>query len=101
MLAPRRRGFTLYQLLVLLAILALLAAFLLPVIARARMAAMRAQSQNNLKQVGIALHSYNDSFRVLPAGNDDNNFSAAAKLLPFIEQDNLYKRIDFKKSIDD
>jgi type II secretory pathway pseudopilin PulG len=96
-----RRAFTLYQLLVLLALLVLFAAFLFPVIARARQAAARTQSANNLKILGIGVHAYNDSFGLLPPGHDDNHFSVTARLLPFIEQDALYKTIDFQKSIDD
>jgi prepilin-type processing-associated H-X9-DG protein len=96
-----RRAFTLFQLLLILALLAILFALLLPAIAKARIAAVRAQSQNNLKQLGLACHNYHDAFGLLPPGNDDNNFSAAAHLLPFIEQQNLFQQIDFKKSVDD
>jgi hypothetical protein len=101
LLSPRRRGLTLFQLLVVLALLAILLGLLLPAVARVRMVSVRAQSQNNLKQIGIALHNYNDTYGLLPPGVDDNHFSAAAKLLPFVEQQNLYNQIDFKKSVDD
>jgi type II secretory pathway pseudopilin PulG len=98
---PKRPGFTLFQLLLILAILLILLALLLPAVAKVRMAAARAQSQNNIKQMAIALHNYNDTYGKLPPGVDDNNFSAFSKLLPFIEQQNAYMLIDFKKSIDD
>jgi type II secretory pathway pseudopilin PulG len=99
---PRpRAAFTLFELLVLLALLALLLALLLPAVAKVRQAANRAQSQNNLKQLGLACHNYHDSFACLPPGNDDNNFSAAARLLPFVEQDNVFRQIDFKKPSSD
>lgn len=97
-----RKAFTLFQLLVVLAILAILLGLLLPAVAKVREAAARAQSQNNLKQIGIAVHNYASTFNdVLPPGKDANNFSTAAYLLPYIEQDNVFKMIDFKKSVDD
>jgi hypothetical protein len=97
----RRSAFTLFQLLILLALLMVLFALLLPAVAKVRLAAARAQSANNLKQILLALHNYNDVHNVLPAGNDGNNFSVAVHILPYIEQDNLYKSIDLKKSVDD
>jgi type II secretory pathway pseudopilin PulG len=96
-----RRGLTLFQLLVVLALLAILLGLLLPAIAKVRGAAARNQSVNNLKQLVLALHNYNDTYGLLPPGVDDNHFSAASKLLPFIEQQNIFNRLDFKKSIDD
>jgi prepilin-type processing-associated H-X9-DG protein len=96
-----RKGLTLFQLLVILALIAILIGLLLPAVQKVREAAARTQSQNNLKQLGIALHNYHAVYNVLPPGIDDNHFSTAAYLLPYIEQDNLFKNIDFKKSIDD
>jgi hypothetical protein len=96
-----RPAFTLFQLLVVLAILLILFALLLPAIFKARVNAERARKTNNLKQLVLGLHNYNDTYGHLPAGVDDNNFSATSKLLPFIEQQNIYNMIDFKKSIDD
>jgi hypothetical protein len=96
-----RRAFTLFQLLLILALLAILLGLLLPAVAKVRMAAARSQSANNLKQIALAVHNYESTYTVLPPGNDDNHFSVAAKLLPFIEQDNLFKLIDLKKPIDD
>jgi type II secretory pathway pseudopilin PulG len=101
MLKQKRSGFTLFQLLLVLAILLILLALLLPALAKVRAAAARSQSQNNLKQLGIAVLNYESAYAVFPPGVDDNLFSAASKLLPFIEQNNAYRLIDFKKSIDD
>jgi type II secretory pathway pseudopilin PulG len=96
-----RRAFTLFQLLLVLAFLAILFALFLPALAKVRIAAARAQSQNNLKQIGLACHIYHDANGTFPPGNDANNFSAAAYLLPYIEQEAVFKQIDFKKPMDD
>jgi hypothetical protein len=82
-------------------VLAILLALLLPAVQKVREAAARVQSQNNLKQIGLACHNYLSVYNVFPPGVDDKHFSAAAKLLPYIEQDNLYKSIDLKKPADD
>ena len=92
-----RPAFTLIQLLVIIAILAMLAAMLFPAVMKVRSAAGRVQSQNNLKQIGLACHNYHDVNGRFPSGNDDNNFSAAAYLLPYLEQDATFKAIDFSK----
>jgi Tfp pilus assembly protein PilE len=96
-----RPAFTLFQLLIVIAILAILLGLLLMAVQKVREAAARVQSQNNLKQMMLAVHNYHDVNNAFPSGVDDNHFSTATKLLPYIEQDNLFKTIDFKKSIDD
>ena len=97
----KRPGFTLFELLVVLALLGLLFALLLPAVQKVRQAAGRAQSANNLKQYALACHNYHDTFRSFPPGVDSNGFSALAHLLPFVEQDNVYKQIDFNKPTTD
>src|SRR5215472_11752849 len=101
MTTRNRPAFTLFQLLIVIAILAILLGLLLPAIVKARAEAERAKAFNNLKMLVLGLHNYHDVYASFPAGVDDNKFSASSKLLPFLEQDNLFKTIDFTKSIDD
>ncbi len=101
MRTPARSAFTLFELLVVLALLLLLFALFLPLIAKARAEAQRKQKLNNLRQLGIACHTYHDVMGNLPAGNNDKNFSAVAYLLPYIEQDNVFRMMDFTKDVDD
>lgn len=104
----RLRGFTLIELLVVIAIIATLVAILLPAVQQAREAARRSNCKNNLKQLGIALHNYHDTYNVLPfrsggtgACNNlgtyyDGNcsrLSGVFSLLPFIEQSALFDTI--------
>lgn len=99
----RRAGFTLIELLVVIAIIAVLIALLLPAVQQAREAARRSQCQNNLKQIGLALHNYHDVYNTFPMAyvrHEPANQSANIEgwgwhvmILPFVEQNNLFDQL--------
>lgn len=102
----RRQGFTLVELLVVIAIIGILVALLLPAIQAAREAARRTQCVNNLKQLGVGLHNFHDTYKRLPAACYDQIFqqyggnwyrwSYLAALLPFVEQGPLFDELTVK-----
>ena len=109
--SPSRRGFTLIELLVVIAIIAVLIALLLPAVQQAREAARRTQCKNNLKQLGVALHNYHDTFGTLPPGwvgvtngaSDIYGMNAwgwGARILPQIDQSPLFNQIDFNSKME-
>ena len=113
----RKRAFTLVELLVVIAIIGILVALLLPAIQAAREAARRSQCQNNVKQLGVALHNYHDTNKVFPPGGIDygwssnmagsaepanklvKNLNGLALLLPYLEQQSLYSQMDFTQCV--
>src|SRR5712691_7713632 len=97
----RREAFTLIELLVVIAIIGVLIGLLLPAVQKTREAANRMKCSNNLKQFGLAMHNYLSTHTVLPptgyfpAGGPNVTWSANARLLPYIEQENLFRQINF------
>src|SRR6185312_5723103 len=92
-----RGGFTLIELLVVIAIIGVLIALLVPAVQKVREASARAQCSNNMKQIGLALHGFHDTYKKFPEARDPFPFafSPHAHLLPYVEQQQLFDTIDF------
>src|SRR5438552_16371120 len=102
-LGKARGAFTLIELLVVIAIIAILIALLVPAVQKVRAAAARTQCINNLKNIGLALHNYHDTYKTLPPAFYNSGgaskmeyISWMARILPFIDQVPLYTQIDTK-----
>jgi type II secretory pathway pseudopilin PulG len=102
--APQRWGFSVLELLVTIAVLAILLALLMPAVQTSREAARRVECGNKLKQVGLALHNYHDSHHILPVatsygppwGVTRQHWSWTARILPYLEQEQLYDLMSFQ-----
>lgn len=106
-MSRHRSGFTLMELLLVIGIIGILIGLLLPAVQKVREAANRARCQNNLKQIGLALHNYHVSQNEFPMGsrNDRPQLLTAPRttymieLYPYLDQENTYRRWDPKVTI--
>src|SRR3989442_610469 len=102
----RQSGFTLIELLVVIAIIAILIALLLPAVQQAREAARRSQCKNNMKQLVLALHNYNDVGKTFPMNFSATEWNTATtgtyswivQSLPYLDQAPLFKQVNFKEA---
>ncbi len=92
----RARGFTLVELLVVIAIIGVLVALLLPAVQAARESARRTQCVNHLKQMGLAVQNFHDTYQTIPYTRLDTRETAFVTLLPFLEQRNHFDKWDMK-----
>src|SRR5260221_223250 len=106
-----RQGFTLIEMLVVIAIIGVLVAMLLPAIQKAREAAARAKCTSNMKQIGLALHNYHDQNKCFPSSGEViasdgistafNTHSMFTWILPFMEHGDVYQQIDINRFYND
>jgi prepilin-type N-terminal cleavage/methylation domain-containing protein/prepilin-type processing-associated H-X9-DG protein len=98
-----RRAFTLIELLVVIAIIAILIALLVPAVQKVREAASRTQCQNNLHQIGVALHGYHAAQKCFPQGRNQypKVVSAHARLLPYLERQEIESTLNYDGTLSD
>src|SRR4051794_6817192 len=97
--ARPRAAFTLIEVLVVIAIIAILIAWLVPAVQKVRASAANTQCQNTLKEMGLAMRGFHDSYKYCPPGFDANKWGWAVYLLPHLEQQPLADSIPMNAAL--
>jgi prepilin-type N-terminal cleavage/methylation domain-containing protein len=114
-MSQRKQGFTLVELLVVVAIIGVLVSLLLPAIQAAREAARRSECQNNMKQIGLAIHNFESARKEFPTSGEGTDYTSIAgskttkfsqhslftHILPYIEREDIYLKADLTRSYRD